>query len=663
MEGSDHALSGQELIRCHVDKATFSFPVMGEKRNSCNNTWMENKQVESRRRSLHHAIAAPHVAQRSQISEAVWVVDKDKARVTKPTGKQWDVFGHVVDNEFHLSPEEALFMLESESIQITCDSVPMSLQQAYEAMLGKDCNLEEYLTFAHLTRLGYKVVRHQGDLGITKYVKDINLDKYQRKRKAKPNSNTANSPEKQSRLEGAHECVEVENESSATYDLPDPVPSTSKNVQEEIHVKETSSLSDDSSKNETLENDEIEDNEDDEIKILSDHEVALAKAVSLMPNCYCQSKVTLKSPPTDLLPFRAWPKEKSYMYEIKHNDLEVLEVAKPTLLENQASQETKLESNTAKNRNITGGEQRLDPDQFDLTITRTIWNGSQDQEPPQQGHQYLATRYYEQDWISFNTVNLHQGQAPSMASNPEPRERTLDVDMRDKLNRMRLAKMKETGQYHMTKFRKKEGWFKKIFDKRGKANWLQKNKGKGWKKVKKQTKNLRLTRRVVFNHDQEASSSVEDGNGERLDDDVEIIDEEATVDNEQVPEVLTSGPLKSLWLGQTWPLLLPRDALSSRIILNKIKLNQRLVNTVTKLKISYDLYLPTAKFQKSRPRAPTFRIVVCKGDSALPNNHDIKATVGRLRDELPLLFAVVTLNNIAFYNFFPVKLPTQEMIG
>ena len=45
-------------------------------------------------------------------------------------------------------------------------------------MIGQDCSIQEYRTYSHLVKQGYKVVRHQGNLGITKYGRKINLDKH-----------------------------------------------------------------------------------------------------------------------------------------------------------------------------------------------------------------------------------------------------------------------------------------------------------------------------------------------------------------------------------------------------------------------------------------------------------------------------------------------------
>ena len=76
-------------------------------------------------------------------------------------GRHWKSLGHVVDGQLCLYPEEALFLLECNNLLVTFGEVDMSLQQGYELLLNDGCSLEEYWTFSTLSRLGYKVVRHQ----------------------------------------------------------------------------------------------------------------------------------------------------------------------------------------------------------------------------------------------------------------------------------------------------------------------------------------------------------------------------------------------------------------------------------------------------------------------------------------------------------------------
>ena len=135
------------------------------------------REIERRLDIMKDCLSVPRVAQRSQVSEGEW---KDNlVYVYKKIGKHWDVFGHTVNQQLFLYPEEALFLLESNSIEIKCNGIPMSLHQAYTLMLGNNnCSLDEFRTFSHLTKQGFKVIRHQGNLGITKYGKKINLDKH-----------------------------------------------------------------------------------------------------------------------------------------------------------------------------------------------------------------------------------------------------------------------------------------------------------------------------------------------------------------------------------------------------------------------------------------------------------------------------------------------------
>jgi hypothetical protein len=60
----------------------------------------------------------------------------------------------------------------------------------------------------------------------------------------------------------------------------------------------------------------ITDDEEDEIKVLNEQEVKRTKALNMIPCCFGKSSVTLKIPKTDLLPYRAWPKEKSYTFKV-----------------------------------------------------------------------------------------------------------------------------------------------------------------------------------------------------------------------------------------------------------------------------------------------------------------------------------------------------------
>ena len=68
-------------------------------------------------------------------------------------------------------------------------------------------------------------------------------------------------------------------------------------------------------------------------------------------------------------------------------------------------------------------------------------------------------------------------------------------------------------------------------------------------------------------------------------------------------------------------------------------------------------------FKKSAPRLPNFRLTVVKSDENVPTEDDLKATMMDIKDRVPLIFAIVSQSDIAFFNLYPVSLPTMISMG
>jgi len=47
-------------------------------------------------------------------------------------------------------------------VQVWYEGLPLSIQEAYSIMLEDTVSLEYYQVYAHLRRIGYVVIRHQG---------------------------------------------------------------------------------------------------------------------------------------------------------------------------------------------------------------------------------------------------------------------------------------------------------------------------------------------------------------------------------------------------------------------------------------------------------------------------------------------------------------------
>ncbi|XP_071444603.1 uncharacterized protein Tsen54 [Hetaerina americana] len=131
------------------------------------NTWLETKKIQNALEERKSLMEEKRVEKLAQLSQGEWLPSSNLVKVTKQVGRHWTTMGHSHLGGLYLDPEEALFLLEANTIEIYFNGLPMSLQQAYSVLLGSEtgCTLEEYRAFAHLTRFGYRVRRHRPEIG------------------------------------------------------------------------------------------------------------------------------------------------------------------------------------------------------------------------------------------------------------------------------------------------------------------------------------------------------------------------------------------------------------------------------------------------------------------------------------------------------------------
>ncbi|XP_021935576.1 uncharacterized protein LOC110837598 isoform X4 [Zootermopsis nevadensis] len=116
----------------------------------------------------------------------------------------------------------------------------------------------------------------------------------------------------------------------------------------------------------------------------------------------------------------------------------------------------------------------------------------------------------------------------------------------------------------------------------------------------------------------------------------------------------------------TEPLVQPEDCKNLDSVLKKLQIikpmnfeHERKVGTNERLKISFDLYLPTATFRKASPGLPNYRITVVGYKDPIPEPKEMIALLKDFKDDVPLLFAVVLPNTVTFLQFGSVKLPVE----
>ncbi|KAK7017529.1 hypothetical protein SK128_010349, partial [Halocaridina rubra] len=158
-------------------------PSWGEKLSEAHRTSFEEEQVEQRLKDHHALISELRVTRKDQLATGRWIEKSNMVQLIQQTGTFWDHMGVETDIGRCLYPEEALYLTEMGELEINYQGMPLSVQSAQAVMLSDRHHLNCYLVYAHLSRSGCKVVKHQTHLTYTKYEKQIRLDQHQAKKK------------------------------------------------------------------------------------------------------------------------------------------------------------------------------------------------------------------------------------------------------------------------------------------------------------------------------------------------------------------------------------------------------------------------------------------------------------------------------------------------
>ncbi|GFR84353.1 tRNA-splicing endonuclease subunit Sen54 [Elysia marginata] len=180
----DNVLSANELFKYRLKRDATVPSKGGQKAFEPDGSWIHAKTLESFMQERTKILGEQRVEKLKSLVQGVWEEKKRLVSLSKP-GKFWAHMGFTDKRRNWLYPEEALFLMETNTLEVYCNGLPLSLQEAYSNFMGPDLSLEEYQVFAHLRRLGYVVLRQEAELDITPYEKQINLDKYMTKQSRK----------------------------------------------------------------------------------------------------------------------------------------------------------------------------------------------------------------------------------------------------------------------------------------------------------------------------------------------------------------------------------------------------------------------------------------------------------------------------------------------
>eukprot|EP00117_Sycon_ciliatum_P042850 scpid74892/ scgid31120/ tRNA-splicing endonuclease subunit Sen54; tRNA-intron endonuclease Sen54 len=95
------------------------------------------------------------------LSKANWIPEKCLAEITVRKGPMFQLMGFSAEGTDYFFAEEALFLLETGHLELFCEGLPISIQQAYSLLLSnEDMPYSTYRVYAHLIRSGYIVYAH-----------------------------------------------------------------------------------------------------------------------------------------------------------------------------------------------------------------------------------------------------------------------------------------------------------------------------------------------------------------------------------------------------------------------------------------------------------------------------------------------------------------------
>lgn len=553
----EKVLSTQELFKYRrpLDK---SVPNRGGAKDfEPDGSFLQSKWIEALSQERSKILREQRVEREGGLVKGEWNKDLQLVELEKEMGKFWTYMGFIDSSRKWLFPEEALFLMETNTLVVNYKGLPLSIQQAYAAFLGSvtmttDC----YLVYSHLRRLGYVVLRHQGCLDVTKYERKIHLDQHvktdKKKRKHKGDPNVNNTS-----LGKGHKKVKVTTE-----------------VNDEEVTKE---------------------------QINSDH------------SDQCVSEMEVDRPTAE------------GVNNERTNDVEVWDsdgtagdsdVDRTTVVLERVNKQRTCDTDVWDIRG-TAEDSDMMEDREGQCVPYSVWDFDKLCFPNIGGVEVLELQFPRLDLLPHG-VDL------SEASN------TFDVKEYFSQQRKRNKKQRRRQQQQQDSVENLEFSFSEMIHKRRKIT------ASNWGEYKKKM----------------AIKDIEDEN-------------------------VFVSPAECLWEGEITPLVRPSDAISTENILNKLQIIES-VNLTRRPRsqvdtsvdkpdepegVVFDVYLPDAKFKKSRPGVPNHRVCVSKIHGHPPSLQQITSTQRLFTDDVPISWAVLDHGDIAFYQFSDICLPQEISMG
>ncbi|KAK6170888.1 hypothetical protein SNE40_019177 [Patella caerulea] len=548
---SNIVLSGSELFKNHLT-CDHSVPQKGgSKEIEFDGSWMQAKRLSSYYEERHSLLKEQRTEKLGNLVQGIWNPEKYLIEFEREMGKFWSNMGFVDHKRKWLFPEEALFLMESNMLEVTYNDIPLSIEEAYNEFMSHGINLEEYQVYCHLRRHGYLVRRHQPLA--TDYEVSIKLNQHvtkSRKRKRKKKEMNRN-------IDIVDENINHITDGVCEEGLSMPVEKQRKKNEEECDITE-------------------DDDVDDDFFVSSD------------------KKISSKTRTSDICGFT-----------IDNNE----EFIEEGLIcdKNEKNQNKSKQFNNPVETEFDS--LHCDINKFCSTKTspkssleQTKWDFSK----------IIFPNIANTDYVTVN-VPLKQYLPEGIRIEESCEFNVLEHQSKYSLPRFDPVNPNDKDLHFSY------------------ADWVKTKttvSASNWKEYKIKLK--------------KAQQCVE-----------------------------KDSPADILWQGEVTPLTRPEDATSAANILSKLQVIQVFDEEILKreiptelassFKISFDVFLPDAKFKKTDPGKPNHRVCITRSTDDVPNLKDIHENT--LKDGVPVHWAVLDNGDVAFYSFQQLNLPIDITIG
>ncbi|PSN37771.1 hypothetical protein C0J52_15849 [Blattella germanica] len=193
---------------------------------------------------------------------------------------------------------------------------------------------------------------------------------------------------------------------------------------------------------------------------------------------------------------------------------------------------------------------------------------------------------------------------------------------------------------------------------------------RNWRDLKCVLQVVTLESSSEEDEDDDTDDDDDDDNSDDSDDVEEEKDEdereENIIDDDDDDYCMITKDVHGREVGNSQPLVLPDDCRNIGSILSKLQIiksvdfKEEKISVQNKLKVSYDLYLPSSTFRKASPGLPNYRITVIGYEEPIPEPKEVADLLKDFEDDVPLLFAIVLPDTVTFLQFGSIQLPVES---